>query len=112
VDAVDGVASASNVFLHWHLRLLLPTAPTPAFEKTAKLYEALANYPVAAVVEVGNVVYVLNHKDDERFSIGEERGRALYEVIKRVNVEARLRGGYLFLTYRQLDELSKCGLTN
>jgi len=111
VDAVGGVASASNVFPLWHMRLLLPSAPTPAFKKTAKLYEALANYPVAAVVEVGNVMYVLNHKGDGRFSIGKEKGRTLYEVTKHVNIEARLRGGYIFLTYSQLEELSKHGLS-
>jgi len=45
--ALGGTKTKRAIVLRWHMCLLLPTTPTPAFEKTARLYGALVNYPAA-----------------------------------------------------------------
>ena len=48
-EKLGGVAVKREVKLQsWHMCLLLPTPSTPVFEKTAKLFKTLANYPAAA----------------------------------------------------------------
>jgi len=108
-EALGCVAAGREVKLHtWHMRLLLPTPPTPAFEKTAELFETLANYPAAAVVEVNGVVYVFYHNGGE-FVIGKGRAAELYEVVERLGIRARFNKNLLLLTYAQLRGLTRRG---
>jgi len=90
--ALGGVAAGREVKLQtWHMRLLLPTPPTPAFEKTAKLYETLANYPAAAVVEVNGATYLLTHNGGGEFVIGRGKAAELYEAVERLGLRRGLR---------------------
>jgi len=91
----------------WHMRLLLPVSPTPAFEKTVKLYDALVNYPAAATVEINGATYLLIHDSNTRFIIGKEKATRLYETVKRLGLRIGIRKGYIVLTHTQLKELAK-----
>jgi len=109
-DAVGGTTAGDYVRLQtWHMRLLLPTPSTPAFEKTAKLYKALANYPAAAVVETNRVTYLLTHNGSGEFVIGKERATELFEAVERLGLKTRFKKNMLVLTYAQLEELTKLG---
>jgi len=60
--ALGGIVGKNYVALRdWYMRLLLPMPPIPVFEKTVKLYETLVNYPVAALIKIGNTPYLLTH---------------------------------------------------
>jgi len=108
--ALGGVAAGREVKLQtWHMRLLLPTPPTPAFEKTAKLYETLVNYPAAAVVEVNGATYLLTHNGGGEFVIGRGKATELYEAVERLGLKARFKKNMLLLTYAQLEELARQG---
>jgi len=91
----------------WHMRLLLPVSPTPAFEKTVKLYDALVNYPAAATVEINGTTYLLIHDSNTRFIIGKEKAAGLYEAVKRLGLRIGIRKGYIVLTHTQLKELAR-----
>jgi len=93
----------------WYMRLLLPTPPTPAFDKTGQLYEALTNYPVAAKVEIGGDAYLLYHNGGGEFVIGREKAKSLNEAIYRLGLTTRAKKNLLVLTYAQLKELAKRG---
>jgi len=79
------------------------------FKKTAELYETLANYPAAAVVEVNGVVYVFYHNGGGEFVIGKGRATELYEVVERLGIRARFKKNLLLLTYAQLREPTRRG---
>jgi len=109
-EALGGVAAGREVKLQtWHMRLLLPTPPTPAFEKTAKLYETLVNYPATAVVEVNGATYLLTHNGGGEFVIGRGKAAELYETVSRLGLRARFKKNLLLLTYAQLEELARRG---
>ena len=109
-EALGGVVAGREVKLQtWHMRLLLPTPSTPAFEKTAELYETLANYPAAAVVEVNGTTYLLTHNGGGEFVIGRGKAAELYEAVNRLGIQTRLKGQLLVLTYAQLEELARRG---
>jgi len=87
-NAIGGAALGKEVKLQsWHMRLLLPTPPTPAFEKTAELYEALVNYPPAAVVEIYGGTYLLTHNGNGEFVIGRGKAVELYEAVGRLGLK-------------------------
>jgi len=105
---ISGTTHRHAVHLRgWHMRLLLPVPLTLAFEKIVKLYEALANYPAVAVVEINGVKYLLSHCDNGQFKIGKERAIGLYEVIKRLGLRIGVRKDGFVLLYTQLRELVK-----
>jgi len=109
-EALGGVAAGREVKLQtWHMRLLLPTPSTPAFEKTARLFETLVNYPAAAVVEVNGVTYLLTHNGGGEFVIGRGKAAELYEAVNRLGIQTRLKGQLLVLTHAQLEELARRG---
>jgi len=107
--ALGGVAARQDIRLRgWQMRLLLPSPPTPAFEKAAKLYDAFTNYPVAATVEIGGIVYWLTHNNSGRFVTEKRRAVAgLYEAVKRLSLTVGAGKGTFALTYAQLRELAK-----
>jgi len=108
--ALGGVVAERRVMLQtWHMRLLLPTPSTPAFEKTAKFYEALVNYPAAAIVEVSGRVYLFTHSGGGDFVIGRGKAVELYETVRQLGMKTRLKGQLLVLTYAQLEELARHG---
>jgi len=108
--ALGGVVAGREVKLQsWHMRLLLPTPPTPAFEKTGELFETLANYPAAAVVEINGATYLLTHNGGGEFVIGRGKAAELYEAVNRLGIQTRLKGQLLVLTYAQIEELAKRG---
>jgi len=109
-DAIGGTTAGDYVRLQtWHMRLLLPTPPTPAFDKTAKLFETLANYPAAAVVEVNGSTYLLAHNGGGEFVIGKGIAAALHEAVERLGIKTRFKRNLLLLTYAQLEELARRG---
>ena len=109
-DAVGGTTAGDYVRLQtWHMRLLLPTQPTPALEKTARLFEALANYPAAAIVEVNGITYLLTHNGGGEFVIGRGRAVELYNALERLGIKERFKRNLLLLTYAQLEELARRG---
>jgi len=109
-EALGGVVTGREVKLQsWHMRLLLPTPPTPAFEKTAELFETLANYPAAAVVEINSATYLLTHNGGGEFVIGRGKAAELYDAVNRLGIQTRLKGQLLVLIYAQLEELAKQG---
>jgi len=110
--AFGGVAAGREVKLQtWHMRLLLPTPPTPAFEKTVKLYEVLTNYPAAAIVEINGATYLLTHNGGGEFVIGRGIATALHEVVELLGLKTRFKRNLLLLTYAQLEELARRGFT-
>jgi len=110
-DAVGGTTAGDYVRLQtWHMRLLLPTPSTPAFEKTARFYEALVNYPAVAVVEVNGATYLLTHNGGGEFVIGRGKAAELYEAVERLGIKVRFKKNMLLLTYAQLEELARRGL--
>ena len=111
-DAVGGTTAGDYVRLQtWHMRLLLPTQPTPALEKTARLFETLANYPAAAIVEVNGITYLLTHNGGGEFVIGRGRAVELYNALERLGIKERFKRNLLLLTYAQLEELARRGFT-
>jgi len=109
-NAIGGAVAGREVKLKsWHMRLLLPTPPTPAFEKTAELYETLANYPAAAVVEIKGTTYLLTHNGNGEFIIGRGKAAELYEAVSRVGLKMRFKRNLLLLPYVQLEELARRG---
>lgn len=109
-NAIGGTAVGKEVkFQSWHMRLLLPTPPTPAFEKTVRLFETLANYPAAAVVELNDTTYMLTHNGGGEFAIGKGKGVKLYDAVNRLGLKARFKRNLLLLSYTQLEELARLG---
>jgi len=107
-EALGGAAVRREVALQtWHMRLLLPTPPTPAFEKTVKLFETLANCPVAAIVEINGARYLLTYEGNSRFVIGKEKATTLYKAINQLGLRMGVKKGVFVLTYAQLKELAK-----
>jgi len=94
----------------WYMRLLLPTPPTPAFDKIGQLYEALTNYPVAAKVEIGGSTYLLYHNGGGEYVIGVGRATRLYEIVNKIGIKIRLRKNLLVLTHKRLEELRRHGV--
>jgi len=110
--ALGGTVAGRLVMLEsWHMRLLLPIPSTPVFEKTVKLYEALINYPAAALVEVNGITYLFAHDGGGKFTIGRRKGEKLQEFIVQLGLKARFKKNMLLLTYTQLKELAKYGVT-
>jgi len=106
--ALGGAVAGKGVHLQgWHMRLLLPAPSMPVFEKTVKLYDALVNYPAAAMVEINGIMYLLTHKHRGQFIIGKERATELYEAIKQLGLRTWARKNAFALTYAQLRELAK-----
>jgi len=109
-NAIGGAVAKREVKLQtWHMRLLLPIPPTPSFEKTAKLFETLANYPAAVVVEIGGSIYMLVHNGGGEFVIGRGKAAEVYEAVERLGLKARFKRQFLVLTYAQLEELARLG---
>jgi len=110
--ALRGVVTGKIVHLRgWCVRLVLPTPPTLAFEKTVKLYKALVNYPAAAVVETNGTRYLFSHNDSGQFRIGKEKAIELYEAIKRLGLKMGVRKNVFVLSYTQLRKLVKHGIS-
>jgi len=106
--ALGGVAFRKEIYIQGrYMCLLLPGPPTPAFEKTVKLYKTLVNYPVAAVVEINGTTYLLSHRATGQFTIGEEKAIELYEAVKRFGIEMKVKKDVFALRYTQLLELAK-----
>jgi len=106
--ALGGVVAGKEIRLQgWYMRLLLPAPPTPSFEKTVKLYDALVNYPAAVAIEINGTTYLLAHNGNGRFIIGKEKSAELYEAVKLFGVRMGVRKDELILTYAQLRELAK-----
>jgi len=89
---------------------VLPTPPTPAFDKTGQLYETLTNYPVAAKVEIGGSTYLLYHNGGGEYVIGVGRATGLYEIVNKIGLKIRLRKNLLVLTHKRLEELRRHGV--
>jgi len=105
------IASRTIQLREWYTRLLLPTLPTPAFSKTIHLYDALTNYPMAAVVKVGRNMYILYHSArGGKFNVGFKRGLKFYKAIYQLGIKPRVKNGRIILTIRQLRELSSRGV--
>jgi len=94
----------------WYMRLLLPTPPTPAFDKTGQLYEALTNYPVAAKVEIGGNTYLFYHNGGGEYVIGVGKATELYEIANKIGLKIRLKKNLLVLTHKRLEELRRHGI--
>jgi len=107
-EALGGAVAGKEVVLQtWHMcLLLLPTPSTLAFEKTAKLYETLVNYPVVAVVELNGTKYLLTHDGNGRFVIGKKKAVMLYKTISQLGLRMGVKRGGFVLTYAQLKELA------
>jgi len=106
--ALGGATFRKEIYLQGrYMRLLLPGPPTPAFEKTVKLYKALVNYPVAAVVEIDGTTYLLSHRITGQFTIGKEKATELYEAVKRFGIKMKVKKDVFALRYTQLLELAK-----
>jgi len=59
VKALGGIATRKGVHLKsWYMRLVLPVLPTPTFEKAPRVYNAFANYPAIAVVEINGLFVI------------------------------------------------------
>ena len=107
--ALGGVAKRATVAINtWHIRLLLPVPPSPAFEKSVKLYDAIVNYPSAAVVNVNGVEYLFVHAGPRQFAIrGRRRVAELKNVLEQYGIRFTISGDTLKLPYTQLKELAK-----
>jgi len=106
-EALGGAVGGKEVVLQtWHMRLLLPTPSTLAFEKTVKLYETLVNYPVVAVVELNGTKYLLTHDGNGRFVIGKKKAVMLYKTISQFGLQMGVKREGFVLTYTQLKELA------
>ena len=92
------------------MRLLLPIAPSPAFGKALNLYTSLARNPVAALVELGNAKYLL-YRYDNRFGVKGVTAVELYETLKKLDIEVKLRGNAVKFTPKQLEELAQRGVS-
>jgi len=111
--AIGGVATRSHIRLSmWQIRLLLPTLPTPAFKKTARLYKTLTEYPSAVLIWTYNNVYMLTHIGNGRFMI---HGRRAEELSKTIGDLGRrvMHAGYtaLYLRGTHLNELERRGFS-
>jgi len=103
--ALGGTVAGKELrFQSWHMRLLLPTPPMPAFEKSVDLYNVLTNYPSVAVIEIGSTVYVLTHRHHGLFAIEKERATEWYEVVRQLGI--RMEKDRTVLTYNQLKDLA------
>jgi len=112
-EAVGGIAYKEDIRLQtWHMRLLLPTLPTPAFEKVVKLYKMFTDYPASVTIKVDGVTYLLHHSSNGEFAIGEKKGAKLRDIAERlgIRVKFRFRWGEMFLTHTQLKVLSEGGI--
>jgi len=106
--AVGGGSSKRTVgFRSWHMRLLLPAPPMPAFRKSMKLYSKLVNYPAAAVVELNGVAHLLTYIGNTLFEIAKNRAGELYEVLRQLGLKMYVRGYRLEIPYTQLRKLAK-----
>ena len=109
--ALGATAGGGKIHLReWYMRLLLPTPPTPAFDKTGQLYEALTNYPVAAKVEIGGSTYLLYHNGGGEYVIGVGKAAELYEIANKIGLKIRLKKNLLVLTHKRLEELRRHGI--
>jgi len=95
---------------HWQTYMLLPTPATPAFDKTAKVYDILTNYPVAAEVEIGGNRYLFCHVGFGRFDIAGSEVKALYEKLTKLGIHAVMWKKHLFVSIRWLEELKRRGI--
>ena len=110
-EAVKGILAGPFIRLRpWHMRLLLPIAPSPAFGKALNLYTSLARNPVAALVELGNAKYLL-YRYDNRFGVKGVTAVELYETLKKLDIEVKLRGNAVKFTPKQLEELAQRGVS-
>jgi len=109
-EAVKGILAGPFIRLRpWHMRLLLPIATSPAFGKALNLYTSLARNPVVALVELGNAIYLLCRYDN-RFGIKGVTATELYETLKKLDIEVKLRGNAVKFTPKQLEEFSERSL--
>lgn len=111
-SAIGGTPTRQGevVLTTWQMRLMLPVAPTPAFEKTAKLLWLLANYPPTAIVSINGEEYILFHRHIAKFTIGLNRGARFYEQLKKIGIRVKInKQGQVMLTYRHLRELRQRG---
>ena len=107
--AIGGYISGDAVVLRgWQMRLFLPAPATPIFEKTVRLYNMFANYPVAALIEINGATYLL-HTDHYRQFVVEKKDVAaeLYNIIAQFGLKPRMKKGALVIGYTQLKELAK-----
>jgi len=107
--ALGGVATKAARLPKWQIRLLLPASPTPVFEKTVKLYNAITNYPAIAVVKFGDTIHVLYHMSEGRFAINLKEATELYDAVKRLGLKAKIWRNYLMLSFKLLNELRSSG---
>jgi len=91
------------------MRLMIPGPPVPAFEKTAKLYRALLEYPVAALLKIGEASYLLHNDGNGKFRISGKGAHALYEALKDTKVKMRYKDGVLSMYMMSLKALAKLG---
>jgi len=107
-EAVGGTVGKTVVNLRdWHIRLLLPTPPIPAFKKTVKLYEALVENPAAAMVMVNGNTYLLTHNGLGRFTIGKGKAAELYNIANSVGLKVKFKRNLLVFSFTQLKEMSR-----
>jgi len=115
VAPVKELAKALRVSYYGHrvvlwprlMKLIVPASPVPAFEKTVKLYKILLEYPVAVLIEVGRVSYLLNDAGKGLFKITGKKAIELYELLKRVGVKANYNGRYLYVKSKYLMALAR-----
>jgi len=106
--ALGGSAQGAIVhLLSWHMRLLLPPPPTPAFEKTVKFYDTLTNYPAAVAVEIGGATYLLCHEGFGQFTIGRGKAAELLKFVRQIGLDMRPKKNLLVLSYTRVKELAK-----
>jgi len=108
--AIDGTGKREMVALRsWHIRLLLPSPPTPVFKKVAELYKTLTNYPAVAVVQINGTMHMFTHMANGNFVI-KRNAAMLYEIFKRLGINAKYGKAYLSISYTQLKKLKQRGI--
>jgi len=106
-EATNGTANKRRVILPgWYMRLLLPIGSAPIFEKAVKLYKTLVNYPVAALIKLNGVTYLLTNGYDGKFVIG-ARNADLVEVLRKLNLDIKIKHNMTLLKYNELIKLAK-----
>jgi len=103
-EALSGTVSGHMARLtSWHYRLLLPVSPALPFEKSIALYKTLTEYPAAALVEIGNERYLLNHSGNGKFVIGKGIGGVLAQ---KLGLTAKINGRVIVFSYTQLTRVN------
>jgi len=95
----------------WHVRLILPIAATPAFEKSVKLYRLLSDSPVAVLISGRDWTYLLYKRSVDQYMVYGRKAEEVAKRLRELGIDVQVEDNMLKVSTSLLKLLPKYGVS-